>query len=114
MSTVTMTGRGSVPAPERSLAQRLEALQNANRIRSARSQLKRDVKAGRFKVAELVAAPPEFTDTMKIFDLLLAVPKVGRVKANKWLSRARVSPSKTLGGLSERQRLELVALIGGR
>ena len=101
-------------APDRTLTQRMEALERANDIRSRRAQLKRDLKAGRRVVVDLVVAPPEFTDTMKIFDLLLAAPKVGRVKANKWLARARVSPSKTLGGLSDRQRLELVALIGSR
>ena len=113
MSTVVMA-RGSVPTPERTLQQRREALENANRIRSARAELKRDIKAGRRSVVQLVGAPPEFIDSMRIFDLLLAAPKVGRVKANRWLSRARVSPSKTLGGLSERQRMELVALIGRR
>jgi hypothetical protein len=49
-----------------------------------------------------------------VFDLLLAVPKYGRVKVNKILSQCRISPSKTLGGLSERQRRELVALMRRR
>jgi hypothetical protein len=37
------------------------------------------------------------------------VPKYGRVKVNKLLIQCRISPSKTLGGLSPRQRHELVA-----
>ena len=49
-----------------------------------------------------------------MFDLLLAVPKYGRVKVNKILAQCRISPSKTLGGLSERQRAELVALMRRR
>ncbi len=49
-----------------------------------------------------------------MFDLLLAVPKYGRVKVNKILSQCRISPSKTLGGLSERQRGELVTLMRRR
>jgi hypothetical protein len=49
-----------------------------------------------------------------VFDLLLAVPKYGRVKVNKILSQCRISPSKTLGGLSERQRGELVTLLRRR
>ena len=36
--------------------------------------------------------------------MLLAVPKYGRVKVNKMLLTCRISPSKTIGGLSERQR----------
>jgi hypothetical protein len=101
-------------APERSLVQRMEALQRANRIRSQRAQLKRDLKAGRQSIGELLLNPPEWLQTAKVFDLLLAVPKYGRVKVNKILSQCRISPSKTLGGLSERQRNELVALMRRR
>jgi hypothetical protein len=45
------------------------------------------------------------------FDMILAVPKYGRLKANKILSQCRISPSKTIGGLSERQRAELVSML---
>jgi hypothetical protein len=47
----------------------------------------------------------------KAFDMILAVPKYGRVKANKILTQCRISPSKTIGGLSERQRAELVQFL---
>ena len=53
----------------------------------------------------------EFVETAKVFDMLLAVPKYGRVKANKVLQQCRISPSKTIGGLSERQRSELVSML---
>ena len=101
-------------APERSLVQRMEALQRANLIRSQRAQLKRDLKAGRTPISDLLLKPPDYLLTAKVFDLLLAVPKYGRVKVNKILSQCRISPSKTLGGLSERQRNELVALMRRR
>ena len=58
--------------------------------------------------------PPDFVETAKVFDMLLAVPKYGRVKVNKVLTQCRISPSKTIGGLSQRQRDELVSLLGGR
>src|SRR5262249_3498399 len=103
-----------VAAPERSLVQRMEALQRANDIRSRRAQLKRDLKSGRQPIGELLLHPPDYVLTAKVFDLLLAVPKYGRVKVNKILSQCRISPSKTLGGLSERQRGELVALMRRR
>jgi hypothetical protein len=44
---------------------------------------------------------------------VLALPKVGRVKATKILQSCRVSPNKTFGGLSERQRAELAARLHG-
>jgi hypothetical protein len=105
------TSRSSGAAPERSLTQRMEALKRANDIRTRRARLKRDLKAGKVKVQGLLLDPPEYLQTAKVFDLLLAVPKYGRVKANRILNQCRISPSKTIGGLSERQRNELVSYL---
>jgi hypothetical protein len=99
------------PAPERSLTQRMDALKRANDIRTRRASLKRDLKAGRVHIHGLLLDPPEYLETAKVFDLLLAVPKYGRVKVNRILTQCRISPSKTVGGLSERQRNELVSFL---
>jgi hypothetical protein len=104
----------TLTAPNRSTEQRMEALRNANRVRTSRSHLKRDLKAGRVQVAQLILDPPEYLLTAKVFDLLLAVPKYGRVRVNKLLVSRAISHSKTVGGLSERQRGVLVAALGGR
>ena len=101
----------SSAAPERSLDQRMEALRRANDIRSQRAQLKRDLKAGKVKIQTLLLDPPEYVQTAKVIDMLLAVPKYGRVKTNRILNQCRISPSKTIGGLSQRQRDELVSLL---
>ncbi|MDA0171160.1 hypothetical protein OJ998_18795 [Solirubrobacter taibaiensis] len=98
-------------APERSLVQRMEALQRANEIRTRRASLKRDLKAGRVSIHLLLMEPPDYIETAKVFDMLLAVPKYGRVKVNKVLQVCRISPSKTIGGLSERQRAELISML---
>lgn len=98
-------------APQRSLAQRREALAKANKIRTFRAELKRDVKAGQQNIHDLLLDPPEKLETMKVFDLLMATPKRGRTKVNKLLIQCRISPSKTIGGLSERQRIELVSML---
>ena len=89
----------------------MDVLARANEIRTRRAQLKRDLKAGRQSIHGLLLDPPTYVETAKVFDMLLAVPKYGRVKANKVLNQCRISPSKTIGGLSERQRSELVALL---
>jgi hypothetical protein len=109
MSTATATRdpRGF----DRSLQQRLAALEKGNAIRSRRAQLKRDLKAGRQPMVELLLEPPEFLETAKVFDLLLAVPHCGRVKANKTLAHCRISPAKRFGGLSDRQRRELIGAL---
>src|SRR5256714_14483778 len=98
-------------APERSLTQRMDALKRANEIRTRRAALKRDLKAGRSQIHGLLLDPPEYLLTAKVFDLLLAVPKYGRVKVNRILTQCRISPSKTIEGLSERQRGELVSYL---
>ena len=98
-------------APERSLTQRLDALGKANQVRTRRATLKRDLKAGKVSIHTLLQQPPDYVETAKVMDMLLAVPKYGRVKVNKVLHQCRISPSKTIGGLSERQRDELVKLL---
>lgn len=98
-------------APPRSLIQRMDALERANKIRTKRAQLKRDLKAGRASIRDILLEPPEWLETGKVFDFLLAVPKYGRVKVNKILVQCRISPSKTIGGLSQRQRTELVSML---
>jgi hypothetical protein len=104
----TVSGRAGTP-PERSFDQQMEALRRANEIRSARATLKRDLKAGRTHIHGVLLDPPEYLQNAKVSELLLAVPKYGRVKVNRLLTQCRISPSKTLGGLSERQRQELVS-----
>ena len=112
MPPVTKTpAKPTTAAPERSLVQRMEALQRANEIRTKRAALKCDLKAGRSSIHVLLLEPPEYIETAKVFDMLLAVPKYGRVKVNKVLQVCRISPSKTIGGLSERQRAELISML---
>src|SRR3954452_15668742 len=103
--------KASLAAPERSLDQRMEALKRANDIRTARATLKKDLKANRASIQTVLLDPPEYVLTAKVFDMLLAVPKYGRVKTNRILNQCRISPSKTIGGLSERQRAELISQL---
>jgi len=105
------TTKTQAQAPARSLDQRMEALKRANDIRVRRAQLKRDLKDGRAQVEVILVDPPEYVETAKVFDILMAVPKFGRVKAARFLNQCRISQSKTVGGLSERQRTELIGLF---
>jgi hypothetical protein len=105
----TSAARGG--APERSIVQRMEALHRANVIREWRAERKRDLKAGRARVTDMLLDVDPRMETMKVYALLLAVPKVGRVKADKVLRRNAISPSKTIGGLSTRQRNALVVAL---
>ena len=100
-----------VQAPVRSLDQRMDALRRANEIRVRRAKLKKDLKAGSVHIEQILSNPPTYVETAKVFDMLMAVPKFGRVKAARFLNQCRISQSKTVGGLSDRQRAELVGLL---
>jgi hypothetical protein len=100
-------------APARSLDQRMEALARANGVRSKRAALKADLKRGRVSIRTILAAPPEYLLTAKVVDVLMSAPKCGRVKSAKIMELCRISQSKTVGGLSDRQRRDLLELFGG-
>jgi hypothetical protein len=110
--TTMLDSRPATEAPERSREQRMDALGRANVVRTRRAQLKRDLKAGRAQLRALLIDPPEWLLTATVFDLLMALPRWGRVRANRVLNRCRISPSKTLGGMTDRQRRELAGVLG--
>ncbi|HLX31857.1 MAG TPA: integration host factor, actinobacterial type [Gaiellaceae bacterium] len=98
-------------APLRSLDQRMDALKRANDVRVKRAKLKKDLKEGKVRIEQIIGSPPEYVSTAKVIDILMAVPKFGRVKAARFLNTCRISQSKTVGGLSDRQRTELIGLF---
>lgn len=97
--------------PERSLTQRLDALERANEVRTYRARLKKNLKAGRITIDQILRNPHRLIETMKIMELMLEMPKYGRVKVSKALTQCRISPSKTIGGLTERQLEDLLSTI---
>jgi hypothetical protein len=80
------------PETDAAFEQRMAALEKADRVRLARAQLKRDLKARRVSICDVLADPPEWVGTMPVLQLLLAVPKVGRVKATAMLRGTAGSP----------------------
>jgi hypothetical protein len=88
----------------------MRALQHANQIRIGRARLKRELASGSVRIEDIIAHPPEFAKTARIYDLLLALPKVGPAKAARSLTQCRIAPSKTVAGLTDRQRHELIGL----
>jgi hypothetical protein len=99
--------------PVRSDAQIMAALARANEIRMYRARLKRDIEARKVNPRDVIAEPNDMVRTMYVYELLMATPQVGRMKATKILNRCGVAPSKTIGGLSDRQRDELVCASWG-
>lgn len=101
----------SCTPPDRSLTQRLDALERANEVRTERAFLKSNIRAGRVTIHDVLLNPPKCILTMKLVDLLLEVPKYGQVKTNKVMTQCGVSTRKTIGGLSERQLEEVLSIL---
>lgn len=105
------------PAPQRTAEQRMTALAQGNDIRIRRAALKRKMKRDPLGGIHIALAhlqdPAPWLCTMKVYDLLKAVRGIGRVAANKIIAHTRVSPSKTLEGLTERQRRLLIDELEG-
>lgn len=111
MRSMDQSGIPVSSTPERSKQQRLEALARANEIRIMRSELKRGLRAGEERLEDIITNPPGYLHSAKVAELLMSVPKVGPVRAARILEQCRVSPSKTVIGLTPRQRRELLDVL---
>ena len=103
----------ALSAPAERVHQRTVALERANQIRSQRAQLKRDLKAGRIAIEEVLSHPPDYLASATIVDLLIWSPKRQRVKASRVLRRCRITPTRSVGVLTERQRRLIIAELTG-
>jgi hypothetical protein len=92
----------------------MTSLSKANEIRIARAKLKQQLRDGNARVDQILASPPECVGTATVLDLLLAVPKIGPVRAGRLLTTARVSQTTSIRSLSARQRARLVDLLRNR
>ena len=89
-------------------AQHMRALEIANRVRLARSRLKRRVASGDLSVADVVASPPPEALTMEVGELLLSQRRWGDKRCHTFLKAIQISENKTIGSMTERQRGRLI------
>jgi hypothetical protein len=80
----------------------LAALEEAQFIRFARSNLKKNLRAGNVQVDSLIERPPQYIQTMLLYKLLMATPGVGKVKIKRILRD--ISVNTTVGDMTQRQR----------
>jgi RecB family exonuclease len=103
-----MDATATAPAP-----QHMRALERANRVRLARAELKRQVAEGEVTAAEVVLTCPWEAESMSIADLLMSQHRWGRTRCHRFLATMRMSETKTIGSMTERQRNELAARLSG-
>jgi hypothetical protein len=103
-----MEATATVPAP-----QHMRALQQANRVRLARAELKRQVTDGEPSVADVVLECPWEAESMAIADLLMSQHRWGRTRCRRFLASIPMSETKTVGSMTERQRRALATRLRG-
>lgn len=91
------------PAPP----QHMRALARANEVRLARAELKRRVGDGEITAASVVMECPEEAVSMELADLLASQRRWGETRCRKFLHGLHLPETKTIGSLTERQRIEV-------
>jgi hypothetical protein len=91
--------------------QRLRALRRATHVRIARADLKRRLRCGEVAAADAILRGSRDTDTMTVADLLLSQPGWGPTRCSRMLGSVSLPERKTLGSLTERQRVMLAAVL---
>jgi hypothetical protein len=93
--------------------QHMLALAQANRVRLARAELKREIAEGERSVADVVRECPWEAETMTISDLLQSQHRWGRTRCRRFLLAIPMSENKTIGSLTDRQRRDLAIRLAG-
>ena len=94
-------------------AQHMRALAQANRVRLARAELKRQVAEGETSVADVVLSCPWEAESMTISDLLMSQHRWGRTRCRRFLASIPMSETKAVGTMTERQRRALAGMLAG-
>jgi hypothetical protein len=91
----------------------MRALAQANRVRLARAELKRQVSEGETSVADVVLECPWEAESMTISDLLMSQHRWGRTRCRRFLASIPMSETKTIGSMTDRQRRALASMLAG-
>jgi hypothetical protein len=98
----------TAPAP-----QHMQALAQANKVRLARAELKRQVADGELSVADVVLSCPWEAERMTIADLLMSQHRWGRTRCRRFLTQLSMNETKTIGSMTDRQRRCLSGRLNG-
>ena len=93
--------------------QHMQALAQANKVRLARAELKRQVADGELSVADVVLECPWEAESMSIADLLMSQHRWGRTRCRRFLAQVPMLETKTIGSMTQRQRDQLAARLKG-
>ncbi len=103
-----------MPVPHLTLAERRAALEKAAAARKFRASIREKLKNKEITLKEIIerAKTEEALAKMKVISLLEALPKVGKIKAAKFMERAKIANSRRIKGLGEHQLSALIKEFG--
>lgn len=93
------------------MEQRLRALSRGHDVRTFQAQMRRSLKAGTMTLAQALEhdQATRVAGTLTVERLLTWMPGVGRRTVPKLLAGARVSPTRLVCHLTERERVALLS-----
>ena len=91
--------------------QHIRALEQANRVRLARAELKRRIALQEINAAEVIQSCPWEAESMELSDLLMSQRRWGRARCRRLLLSLGLPENKSLGTLTDRQRRALAAML---
>jgi len=94
--------------------QHLRALEQANKVRLARAELKRQVASQTTTVADVVLECPMEAESMELSDLLMSQRRWGRARCRRVLLSLGLPENKQIGTLTDRQRNALATTLSDR
>ena len=94
--------------------QHLRALEQANKVRLARAELKRRVATQTTTVADVVLDCPWEAESMAVSDLLMSQRRWGRARCRRVLLSVGLPENKQIGTLTDRQRRALATALRDR
>ena len=86
-------------------------MERANRVRSARAELKRRIAAGELTAAEVILSSRWEIESMSIREVLLSQRQWGESRSRGFLARLGLREGKTIGSMTTRQRIALAAVL---
>ena len=98
--------------PQLSPEQRTAALAKAAEARTARADLKNQLKLGSVSLAEALASTDSTIGKLKVVSLLESLPGVGKVKARKIMEDIGIADNRRVQGLGQQQKASLLDQLG--
>ena len=95
--------------PKMTDEQRAAALEKAKIARAKRSALRADIKAGKTSLADVLSSDDDIAKKTKVKQILVSLPGVGAVTAQKAMEEIGIDENRRVGGLGSNQKEKLLA-----